>query len=315
MKKANQIRDVADRINELAGMISDSAALKNFTAAMSSGPSLYFYRKLLTRRVAAGNVDSFVADPYNLELAYAVLGLWGMDTRRARMKDFASFAAGVTRVREQLKVLEVALTQEKDTEKILPHLSAVYETLDIMRGKNKLIGNAKLLHLLFPDDLMPADGENTLLYLYASKSESNSRYLELTRFLFRLRPEIVRRQIAWDKCKDDGWNSTFPKIIDNTIFFLMTPQVNPVSGPVGAVVTITGVRLLQTTKVTFGRANASFKINSDNQVTVVVPTGAKTGYMAITRSRGFASKAVKFTIVNSQHDAGNYCNSHSRAAV
>jgi hypothetical protein len=51
---------------------------------------------------------------------------------------------------------------------------------------------------------------------------------------------------------------------------------------VGTVVTITGVSLTQTTKVTFGGVAAtSFTVNSDTQVTTTVPTGAKTRKITI----------------------------------
>ena len=82
--------------------------------------------------------------------------------------------------------------------------------------------------------------------------------------------------------------------------FRVTPQItsfSPTSGPVGTVVTITGVSLTQTTKVTFGGVAAtSFTVNSDGQVTATVPTGAKTGKIVITTAGGTASSATSFTV-------------------
>jgi uncharacterized repeat protein (TIGR03803 family) len=52
----------------------------------------------------------------------------------------------------------------------------------------------------------------------------------------------------------------------------------PSSGPVGTVVTVNGTGLTQTSKVTFGGVKATtFSVVSDSQLTVMVPTGAKTG--------------------------------------
>src|SRR5579872_1837819 len=80
--------------------------------------------------------------------------------------------------------------------------------------------------------------------------------------------------------------------------FRVTPQVKtftPQSGPVGTVVTITGVSLTQTSKVTFGGVAAiNFTVNSDTQVTATVPTGAKTGKIVITTPAGTASSAKSF---------------------
>jgi uncharacterized repeat protein (TIGR03803 family) len=82
--------------------------------------------------------------------------------------------------------------------------------------------------------------------------------------------------------------------------FRVTPTIlsfSPPSGPVGTVVTITGVSLAQTTKLTFGGVAAtSFSVNSDTQVTATVPTGAKTGRIVITTPGGTASSTTNFTV-------------------
>ena len=82
--------------------------------------------------------------------------------------------------------------------------------------------------------------------------------------------------------------------------FRVTPQIisfTPTSGPVGTPVTITGVSLTQTSKVTFGGVKAiSFTVNSDTQVTATVPTGAKTGKIAITTAGGVAVSSGVFTV-------------------
>lgn len=50
--------------------------------------------------------------------------------------------------------------------------------------------------------------------------------------------------------------------------------------------TITGVSLTQTTTVTLGGKTAAFTVNSDTQGTTTVPTGAKTGKIAIATAGG-----------------------------
>jgi uncharacterized repeat protein (TIGR03803 family) len=82
--------------------------------------------------------------------------------------------------------------------------------------------------------------------------------------------------------------------------FLVIPQLtrfSPPSGTVGVNVTITGVSLTQTLAVTIGGKAASFTVNSDTQVTAVVPAGAKTGKtITITTAGGKASSTTKFTV-------------------
>ena len=82
--------------------------------------------------------------------------------------------------------------------------------------------------------------------------------------------------------------------------FKVTPAITsftPGSGPVGTVVTITGSGLTQASKVTFGGVVApGFTINSDTKVTVTVPTGGKTGKIAITTPGGVSTSAATFTV-------------------
>jgi len=88
--------------------------------------------------------------------------------------------------------------------------------------------------------------------------------------------------------------------LTSSVKFRVTPQIKsftPTSGPVGTQVTITGVSLTQTTKVTFGgTAATSFTVDSDSEVTATVPTGAKTGQIAITTLGGTAASSGIFTV-------------------
>lgn len=88
--------------------------------------------------------------------------------------------------------------------------------------------------------------------------------------------------------------------LDSNVGFKVIPQItksSPTSGAVGTSVTITGVSLTQTSKVTFGGVAAtSFTVNSDAQVTATVPTGAKTGKIVITTPGGTASSKTSFTV-------------------
>ncbi len=70
----------------------------------------------------------------------------------------------------------------------------------------------------------------------------------------------------------------------------------PTSGPVGTKVTITGTGMEQTTKVTFNGLSASFTVTSDTQITATVPTGAKTGKIAVVTKGGTASTTTNFTV-------------------
>jgi uncharacterized repeat protein (TIGR03803 family) len=82
--------------------------------------------------------------------------------------------------------------------------------------------------------------------------------------------------------------------------FTVLPTIlsfNPTSGAVGASVAVTGSGLTKASKVTFGGVKATtFTVNSDSQVTAAVPTGAKTGKIAITTPAGAATSSGTFTV-------------------
>jgi len=82
--------------------------------------------------------------------------------------------------------------------------------------------------------------------------------------------------------------------------FKISPSISgftPPNGPVGTQVVITGVSLSQATAVKFGGVAATaFTVNSDTQVTATVPTGAKTGKIAVTTPGGTTNSATTFTV-------------------
>jgi uncharacterized repeat protein (TIGR03803 family) len=87
--------------------------------------------------------------------------------------------------------------------------------------------------------------------------------------------------------------------------FYVLPNItgfSPPSGPVGTPVTITGTgwspKYAQSIRVTFGSVNAEFTVNSDTQVTAIVPKGAVTAPIYITTGGGTAVSASDFIVTN-----------------
>jgi uncharacterized repeat protein (TIGR03803 family) len=74
-------------------------------------------------------------------------------------------------------------------------------------------------------------------------------------------------------------------------------SMNPTTGAVGTKVAITGMSLQQATSVTFGGVKAtSVTINSDTQISAVVPAGAVTGKITVKTPGGSASAPGVFTV-------------------
>jgi len=83
--------------------------------------------------------------------------------------------------------------------------------------------------------------------------------------------------------------------------FTVVPSIvsfSPTSGKVGAAVTIIGNSFTGTTKVTFGGVAAtSLQEIDDTKVDALVPTGAKTGPIAVTTPGGTATSSTSFTVM------------------
>jgi uncharacterized repeat protein (TIGR03803 family) len=90
--------------------------------------------------------------------------------------------------------------------------------------------------------------------------------------------------------------------VKTVLGFKVTPiitSLTPASGPVGTGVTITGTGLTGATAVTFGGVKATtFSVKSATEVTADVPTGAKTGAIAVTTAGGTATSAKHFTVTD-----------------
>jgi hypothetical protein len=82
--------------------------------------------------------------------------------------------------------------------------------------------------------------------------------------------------------------------------FLVQPQItslSPTSGPVGTTVVIKGVSLAETWKVVFnGYVASTFTVDSDSQVTAIVPAGALTGKIGIKTTGAPSYSHFAFTV-------------------
>jgi hypothetical protein len=97
-------------------------------------------------------------------------------------------------------------------------------------------------------------------------------------------------------------NITAPTgILTSNVKFRVTPMISsfsPMSGPVGTSVVITGESLTGATSVTFGGVRAkSFTVDSYTQITATVPTGAKTGNIAVTTPGGTFASGGTFSVL------------------
>jgi hypothetical protein len=74
-------------------------------------------------------------------------------------------------------------------------------------------------------------------------------------------------------------------------------KVTPLSGKVGAKVTITGLRFTGVRTVKFGAVKAAFRVASKTRITATVPKKAKTGKISVTTRSGTATSGRSFKVI------------------
>ncbi len=85
----------------------------------------------------------------------------------------------------------------------------------------------------------------------------------------------------------------------SSISFKVLPVIvsfAPSSGPVGAVVTITGTSFTGTTAVKFGGVSSVYTVDSSTTIHATVPAGAATGKITMTTASGTATSETDFSV-------------------
>ncbi|MBX7223366.1 MAG: immunoglobulin domain-containing protein [Blastocatellia bacterium] len=75
---------------------------------------------------------------------------------------------------------------------------------------------------------------------------------------------------------------------------------DPGFGPFGTAVTLTGYNFSTVTSVSINGKPASFTVNSNTQITFIVPIGASTGPITVTSPSGTTSSGTSFTVVRNK---------------
>lgn len=215
------IRNRQSKINCIVSKIRNG--IEEINERYRKGPDLYFYRRLLARRKQAQDLPSFLQDDYNIELLYATLVAWDMNSRGAKMLYFDYFRGNILSCLDQLRQLESLLVSNQNQRNdILQVLRTLYDNLTLMMSGGRLVSNSKLLHFLFPDKLTPMDRTNTLQYFYNNTGESSNKFIEITNVAF----DIMGMEENWAAHLDQMWNVSVPKMIDNAVLLIEGRSLN-----------------------------------------------------------------------------------------
>lgn len=185
------------------------------------GPDLYFYKKVITQ-VRKGSLKNLLKKNEFIELLYATLTAWDMNARGAKIKYFDEFRENLLKNKiyfEKLTNYQLNKISENDFLKIKEILKKIYNNLQLMKTKGRLVSNSKMMHYLLPDLVMPMDRQNTLNFFFGNTNESEKKFLDIIECTYYIVQEIDLRRFL-----DNEWNQSIPKIIDNAIISECSPR-------------------------------------------------------------------------------------------
>jgi len=99
------IKNREGKIGEIVRTIKNR--ISEINKRYRTGPDLYFYKKIFQLRSEAANIDSFLISDYNIEMLYATLVAWDMNSRGAKMKYFDDFKKNILSCLSHLKEIKL----------------------------------------------------------------------------------------------------------------------------------------------------------------------------------------------------------------
>ncbi len=177
----------------------------------------------LRRKKSLGELFDDETDRF-VELIYATLVAWDMNSRGAKMKYFDQFKASILANKERFKQLSSTRLETLSTAtvgEVKMRLEQIYNNMHLMETSGRLVSNSKVMHFILPDLVMPMDRQNTLNFFFGNTNESNTYF----RRIFSQSYEIAKK-IDLTPFLDEQWNLSVPKVIDNAIISKMSPKYN-----------------------------------------------------------------------------------------
>ena len=208
------------KINELVGKIPE--LIKNFD--YRKGPDLYFYKKTMELRRNKRLSELFTEPDRYLELIYATLVAWNMNSRGAKMKYFDEFKSSILDNKErfwQMSSYRIETLPSGAFGEVKTLCGEIYDNMHVMVSGGRLVSNSKVMHFILPDLVMPMDRQNTLNFFFGNTNESKSNFVKILSYSHEIAQRIDLSQFL-----DDEWNLSIPKVIDNAIISQVNLKYN-----------------------------------------------------------------------------------------
>ncbi len=206
-----------DRVNDL---VSNPTKIEQYLKIVEKEYRLYDPGNYLYKLLLSKNSEIFKRE--NIELLYTTLIAWNMDSRGAKLSDFTQFYESILKNKEKFSNLQryrLESITDDEFDSIMKTSKILFEELELITKKEnapKLVTYSKTMHFIVPKLIVPIDRKYTLTFFKNNTIYDNSKSFELFETIHHSFRKIAQN-INLDRYKDNVWNLTIPKIIDNLI--------------------------------------------------------------------------------------------------
>lgn len=170
----------------------------------------------------AGNYEALIQEDYFLKAVHITLIKWGLNRRGAKIKEFNDFKDNIlNNIKDISSLRKYELEKLSDLNQIRDQVLSVFNLLDVMESKAKLVSVSKTIAHFIPDLIPPIDYQNVYRFFYGDTSYPSNPNAEAKKFWEILEKfHYIQKKVGLSKenHKLEGFNSSVPKMIDNAIW-------------------------------------------------------------------------------------------------
>jgi hypothetical protein len=181
------------------------------------------YRTYDPGRILYRFVLKYKGDKYSdefIELIYATLIAWNMNSRRAKLNNFNAFKKSIIDNKYLMKKLSNKSLVDIKDENVVYILSKLFINLKLVdkTKKSTLVTFSKFIHFYFPELIVPIDRTYTCKYFGGSIPEDNrgqlKKFFDIENEFSKYRQKMNK---TLKKYKNESWNLCINKIMDNMV--------------------------------------------------------------------------------------------------
>lgn len=175
-------------------------------------PGIYLYKLIFNYTYEEKFSDEFI------ELVYATLCAWNMNSRAAELTEFEDFKKSILENKELFDYFKEYNLSNFTEISNLKKLQDLFTKLKLCKQNAKLVTHSKTMHFFLPDLFVPIDRTYTVQFFRGYTTNLGSLNEQIGLFLqYHVQFSNFAKEKDLKKYIDDKWNKTIPKVIDNAI--------------------------------------------------------------------------------------------------